>query len=384
LHGITGTNGKTTTVYMFAHILRKMGRRVAFWSTNQVEGIASPFRPSMTTPEAPDLHRFLREAWDRGAQDVVLEVSSHGLELSRVGGLSFRCAAITNITPDHLDFHESFASYVRAKARMKEHLASPGLLAVNADDPVVMSIAAQAPVPILPFGFSNEAQLCAEVLERQAHAIRFRLSYRGQVLGTSVLPVPGDHNVMNAMAAIAMALELGLAPGQAASILEDFVAVTRRLETLRVGPVTLISDVAMNQASYDAVMRTAGALKEPLVVVNALRGNRGPVVNQEIAEVLATWDASLHFAPVIVTASQARVHHLSVDYRVRHEECDAFMRAARARGLTVDFQAELEPALRHAVDRLDQGGILLLLGTFGMDDGLSVAQALLRAKFGSA
>ncbi|MCL4352761.1 MAG: Mur ligase family protein, partial [Firmicutes bacterium] len=76
LHAVTGTNGKTTTVYMLAAILAQAGHRVAFWTTNSVEGIAKPFRPSMTTPDAPQLHRFLREALDRGAQDVIIEVSS--------------------------------------------------------------------------------------------------------------------------------------------------------------------------------------------------------------------------------------------------------------------------------------------------------------------
>ena len=171
---------------------------------------------------------------------------------------------------------------------------------------------------------------------------------------------------------------LGVDALDAAHYLEDFSPAPRRLETIQVGSVTVISDVAMNRGSYDAVMQSVAVLGKPLVVVNALRGNRGLEVNADIARVLSEWDRRLHFQPLIVTSSDSHVQRLSVDYQVRPEEREAFLSAASQCGLTVEVHAELADALDEALARLPENGLLLLLGTFGMDDGLKMAEEKLR------
>ncbi len=378
LHAVTGTNGKTTTCYMLAHILSDDGRRAAFWTTNSVEGIALPFRPHMTTPHAPDLHRFLAEARTRGAQDVLVEVSSHALQLHRIQGLTFQAAAITNITPDHLDFHGSFDAYVEAKASLMDYVVPQGVVALNADDGIVASLAARARVKVVRFGFHPAADVRAEILQLGPDFSRWRWFYEGRLQGEVALPIPGRHNVQNALAALAMALHMGMDGPSAARALQRFVQAPRRLETLTVGGVTVISDVAMNRGSYDAVMRSIAELKRPVVVVNAIRGNRGTAVNQDIAETLADWNECLGFAPLIVTLSRQHVDRLAVDYRVRPDEVEAFLTTAGARGLAVDLFQELPEAMQAAMARVAPGGILLLLGTFGMDDGLALAEEALR------
>lgn len=379
LHAITGTNGKTTTAYMLAHILRRMGRRLAFWTTNSVEGMGStPFRPHMTTPDAPELHQFLRQARNQGAEDVVIEVSSHALQLGRVRGLGFKSAAVTNITPDHLDFHGTFTEYVKAKASLLASIQPDGMVALNADDPIVSTFAPHPPVRAVRFGMSLGAEVRAELEELGISHSLWRWVFGNRLEPEIRLPVPGQHNVMNALCALTMAVHLGVDAIEAASSLEDFTPAPRRLETIQIGDFTVTSDVAMNRGSYDAVMKSVMALRRPLVVVNAIRGNRGIAVNADIADVLADWDDLLHFAPVIVTASESHVNRLSVDYRARSEEVSAFADSAHNRGLSLEYHNELSDALDSALKRLNTGGVLLLLGTFGMDDGLKMAETKLR------
>lgn len=380
LHAVTGTNGKTTTVYMLAHLLAGMGRNVAFWSTNSVEGIAEPFRPSMTTPDPPDLHQFLREACDRGAEDILLEISSHALQLGRIDGLRFKTAGFTNITPDHLDFHGTFERYREVKARLLRYVEPDGVVALNADDLNIASLASESSAAVSLYGMGPDADVRAEILDLGVDFSRWRWFHHGRYAGEVRLTVPGVHNVMNALSAIAMALHMGLDAEEASRALGDFAPAPRRLETVQLEDFTIVSDVAMNRGSYDAVMQSVAAAARPVVVVNAIRGNRGVEVNRDIADVLADWNERLRFAPVVATLSETRISRLSVDYWVRPEEQMAFMDSAHRRGLAVDMHSELEDAIDAAIGRLPHGGVLLLLGTFGMDDGMAVAQKKLQVQ----
>jgi UDP-N-acetylmuramoyl-L-alanyl-D-glutamate--2,6-diaminopimelate ligase len=329
----------------------------------------------MTTPDAPALHQFLRAALDRGANDVILEVSSHALELGRIGGLLFETAAITNITPDHIDFHGSFEAYTRVKASLLQHLAPGGLAVLNHDDPVVYGLPGRDDVPHIDFGLSPGAEIRARIRELGVHHSRWEWFRQGDQMGEIRLPLPAAHNVMNALAALAMAMHAHVDPLTAAQALQDFSPAPRRLETVSVGDYTIVTDVAMNRGSYHAVMTWVQEIRRPLVVVNAIRGNRGPLVNRDIADVLADWNARLHFAPLVVSLSESHVARMAVDYRVRCEESDAFINQARRGGLALEIYRELPEALDQALNRLRPGGVLLLLGTFGMDDGLRLAQA---------
>ncbi len=375
LHGVTGTNGKTTTVYMLNHILKSVDSSTAIWSTNSVEGIPDPFRPHMTTPDAPELHRFLKDAIDHGARDVIMEVSSHALAIGRIDGLRFETGAITNITPDHLDFHGSYANYREAKASFMRYISPTGFTALNADDGEVVKLAKNAPVSVTLFGFAENADVRAQILELGIGFSRWEWWRNGQYQAEVRLPIPGQHNIANALAALSMATHLGIDPEQASRSLQAFVPAPRRLETMQIGDVTIISDVAMNRASYDAVMQSVELMGRPFVVVNAIRGNRGVRINEDIANILADWNDRLGFAPVVLTLSQSILSRLTVDYRVRSEEVEAFLVAADKRKMALTLYDELPDAIAKASARLAPGHILLLLGTFGMDDGLDLVKS---------
>ncbi|CAB1128168.1 UDP-N-acetylmuramoylalanyl-D-glutamate--2, 6-diaminopimelate ligase [Candidatus Hydrogenisulfobacillus filiaventi] len=392
LAGVTGTNGKTTTASHIAHLLEAglPGRPVAYWTTAEVFDGGRRFRPAWTTPEAPDLARFLDSARRHGARHAVIEVSSHALALDRVAGLTFRVGVVTNLSPDHLDFHGDLAGYTAAKRRLVAALTPPALALLNADDPVVAGFAAVSRVPVLFFGAGAKADLRLEdAVWDGGWRFRIRLSPRARSrwgLKTVIeerLALPGRHNLYNAVAALGAALELGANPGRVLAALPGLEAPVRRLAEQRVGPYRILDDVAMNSASYDAVLETLagqGIRGTRLVVVNALRGNRGPAVNAAIARRLAAWNRRLDFAPLLVSLSRQAVAALSADYRVRPEEQAAFEAAAREAGLPIVVYPELEEALQAAVARLTPGATLLLLGTFGMDPGPDLARALLEAR----
>src|ERR1700739_1703200 len=118
LVGVTGTNGKTTTTFLIKHLLERAGQRTGLIGTVSYEIGERGLPASRTTPESLDLQSILAQCVDARCANVVIEVSSHALELDRVDGISFRVAVFTNLTQDHLDFHPGMKEYFDAKARL--------------------------------------------------------------------------------------------------------------------------------------------------------------------------------------------------------------------------------------------------------------------------
>jgi UDP-N-acetylmuramoyl-L-alanyl-D-glutamate--2,6-diaminopimelate ligase len=145
LLGITGTNGKTSTTYLIESILRRTGRNVGLIGTVEIRYADLRERSVNTTPESLDLQRTLRNMCTRGIETVVMEVSSHGLELGRVEGCRFDIAAIGNVTQDHLDFHGTMDSYRDSKALLfSRHQPDGAIAVVNIDDPSAEDFTATA------------------------------------------------------------------------------------------------------------------------------------------------------------------------------------------------------------------------------------------------
>lgn len=255
--GITGTNGKTTTAQLLADMLRADGRKV---------GVIGTLTQARTTPEATDLQALLRSFVDDGCDSVVMEVSSHALELHRVAGVRFQVAIFTNLSQDHLDFHDSMESYFRAKARLfTTELAERAI--VNLDDPHGRLLYDAAVVPTDGYSINDaeELVLSADRSEFLVSGRRFELS------------IGGTFNVSNALAAIAAAHMLGVSP---AAIVEATrsASVPGRFEPVRAGqPFVVLIDFAHTPDGLDSVLRSARLSMAPtarLIVVFGCGGDR--------------------------------------------------------------------------------------------------------------
>jgi UDP-N-acetylmuramoyl-L-alanyl-D-glutamate--2,6-diaminopimelate ligase len=133
--GVTGTNGKTTTSYLLASILDAAGLRAGMLGTVAYRIAGEDREAARTTPESPDVQQLLNEMLEHGSQSAVMEVSSHALSLKRVDGIRFAAGVFTNLTRDHLDFHEDMEAYFAAKRRLFEMLLAGAPGVINLDDP---------------------------------------------------------------------------------------------------------------------------------------------------------------------------------------------------------------------------------------------------------
>jgi UDP-N-acetylmuramoyl-L-alanyl-D-glutamate--2,6-diaminopimelate ligase len=248
LVGITGTNGKTTTAFLVRHLFEAAGRRCGLLGTVKrvVAGVEEEVE--RTTPEAIDLQDTFRRMVDGGDVACAMEVSSHALELGRVSGITFACRVFTNLTQDHLDFHETMEAYFLAKRRLFE---DGGLAVVNVDDEYGRRLAAE--IDCVTFAIESDADYRARDVEFDLMGSRFSCATPdGEIRIES--PLPGVFNVMNVLGAVAAVRSLGVEEIS----LEGFGRVPGRFEPVDEGQdFGVLVDYAHTPDSLENVLRAA-------------------------------------------------------------------------------------------------------------------------------
>jgi len=253
--GVTGTNGKTTTVGLLRHVLHRDDHPAASIGTLGVlvgsAGTPVPGGSGLTTPGPVELQRVLRQLCTMGVRTVAMEVSSHSLDQRRVDAISFAAAVFTNLTRDHLDYHGTMESYRTAKLRLVGLLARDGVALFNGDDPAWRGVT-HAP-RAWSFGIDTPADVTARDVAFHAQGSRFLLV--APTGATSVeLPLIGDFNVANALAAASAALALGMSLVDVSARLACAPQVPGRLERLHATP-TVLRDYAHTPDALDRALR---------------------------------------------------------------------------------------------------------------------------------
>jgi len=249
--GITGTNGKTTTAFLVRHLLEAAGVQCGLLGTVKrvVGGVEEEVE--RTTPEAIDLQATFRRMLDGGDRACAMEVSSHALELGRVSGIHFGCRVFTNLTQDHLDFHETMEAYFEAKRRLFEQ---PGVSILNLDDEHGRRLAEEVEDPV-SFAIDHEAAYRARDIGFEVNGSTFTCQTPDGPVEVR-LPLPGLFNVQNALAAIAAVRSLGVDPPPDA--LESFGRVPGRFESVDEGQdFGVLVDYAHTPDSLENVLRAA-------------------------------------------------------------------------------------------------------------------------------
>ncbi|MEZ5963314.1 MAG: UDP-N-acetylmuramoyl-L-alanyl-D-glutamate--2,6-diaminopimelate ligase [Planctomycetota bacterium] len=278
--GVTGTNGKTSTTHLIRSCMEGARWKVGLLGTIAYEFDGRRLPASNTTPDAARLQGYLREMVDRSLDACVLEVSSHALEQQRVRDVQFRAGVFLNLSQDHLDYHGDMRSYCRAKAKLFEMLPRGASACINMDDRAgrTMREALAPGVELITFGHDRDAMIRAERVRPTLQGTSFEITLpHGRV--ELHLPLPGLHNVQNALAAAASSVALGLSDLTVAQALEDATPVRGRLQ--RVGgrnhAVRVFVDYAHTPDALEKVCATLSGLGQGrLLVVFGCGGDRDP------------------------------------------------------------------------------------------------------------
>lgn len=394
LIGVTGTDGKTTTTQLIATVLEVAGRRTGWLTTVDVK-IGAERRPNSfqhTTPEAVEVQAFLRALVDAGGEVGVLEVSSHALALQRVRGCRFDLAVFTNLSPEHLNFHGDFESYLQAKATLFRMLGQPSAKRgpragiINADDASAERFRAACPAPVLTYGLEAPADITARAVRLGPRGAAFILATpAGEVeVQTRLL---GRFNVLNWLAAAAAAHALGVGPSVVAAAAAQLPPVRGRMEPVECGqPFGVVVDFAHTPQALQTALRTVRehtAGRVLLVFGNA--GERDPANRPAMGRIAAeladffvlTMDDPLHEDPAEIAEAAAR----------------GAERAGAARGERFVIELDRRRAIALAIDRARPGDTVLLAGKGHESrmlvgdarlpwDDRRVAEELLRARYG--
>ncbi|HEV7389366.1 MAG TPA: UDP-N-acetylmuramoyl-L-alanyl-D-glutamate--2,6-diaminopimelate ligase [Gemmatimonadaceae bacterium] len=275
LLGVTGTNGKTTTTSIMRHLFDEGGGSSASIGTLGVlvgsAGEVMPGGSGLTTPGPVELQRVLRALADDGVRTIAMEVSSHSLDQRRVEGLEFDVGVFTNLTRDHLDYHGTMERYFQAKALLLDYLKPKGTAVINADASEWASL--QWKGRRLTFGVRARADIRAESVRFTGEGSEWRL-VTPSGSASIALPLIGDVNVENAIAAAAGAFALGQPLDEVARRLNSVPQVAGRLEIISTRP-TVLRDYAHTPDALERSLKTARAFtKGRLIVVFGCGGDR--------------------------------------------------------------------------------------------------------------
>jgi UDP-N-acetylmuramoyl-L-alanyl-D-glutamate--2,6-diaminopimelate ligase len=273
--GVTGTNGKTTTVWLLRHLLggRYPAASLGTLGVIGAEGGWLPGEESLTTPGPVELAALLRTLVERGVKAVAMEVSSHALAQARVHGVRFDAAVFTDLTRDHLDYHGTVEAYLAAKRSLVDLLRPDGVAVVNGEDPAWSGLGEVAPRSV-SFGIAPPAEVWVDELEFGAHGARFRL-VTGEGRVQVELPLLGAFNVQNALGAAAAALALGIPLEEVAARLATTPQVPGRLERISTTPCPVLRDYAHTPDALERVLTALRPLvRGRLIVVFGAGGDR--------------------------------------------------------------------------------------------------------------
>lgn len=270
--GITGTNGKTTTAFMSRSIMAAAGRRPGLIGTVQYEIGARHIPAGRTTPEAVDLQSMMDQMVQSNCKSVVMEVSSHALDQRRVWGTDFDVGVFTNLSQDHLDYHNSMQDYFNAKSRLFRGLGQgekKAAAVINIDSSWGMQLAAinGFRVQAITYGLHPAADVRAENVEMNRGGSSFTLH---TLWGNAdvTLPMPGDFNISNALAAAAACGSLGVDVSLIADVLSSLDPVPGRLQpVLNDRDLDVYVDYAHTPDALNNVLNTLREITEQRILL---------------------------------------------------------------------------------------------------------------------
>lgn len=348
--GVTGTNGKTTTTYMIKSIAEHYGKKVGIIGTIRNMIGSESVQTERTTPESVDLFALLRRMADAKCDIVVMEVSSHALEQSRVHGIRFDAALFTNLTQDHLDYHKTFDNYLNAK---KILFYNADRRVINLDDPYARRIMEGIDTPVLTFGVKEQADICAKEIEISTAGVRFMLHTPEKDCRMNI-PIPGLFSVFNAMGSVGLALSIGIPLDVIREGLESMTSVSGRMDPVTAGmdvPYSVFVDYAHTPDALENVLKTVHEFaKKRVITVFGCGGNR----DRAKRPIMGSIAARLSDIAIITSDNPRNENPMDI--------IDSIAEGVKPTGVKYVIIENRRDAIRHALSIAEPGDVVMIAG----------------------
>lgn len=349
LVGITGTNGKTTTVTLLYHMFTDLGYSCGLLSTIANYVGKSKYEAVNTTSDPITINALLARMADSGCEYCFMEVSSIGVQQERVSGLKFKVGIFSNLTHDHLDYHKTFAEYLRCKKMFFDMLPADACAITNADDRNGMVMVQNTKAKVITYSCKSIADHTCRIMEESFDGMQLRIDGI-----ESWTKLTGKHNAYNILAIYSTAVTLGISPEEALIAISRLDPAPGRLETIH-GPkgITVVIDYAHTPDALENVLVTLRdvAPEKELICVFGCGGDRDKTKRPEMGQT-----AQRLADRVVVTSDNSRTE--------RTEDIMNDIKAGmdvkgRAKSL---FIADREEAIRTAIMLASPGATVLLAG----------------------
>jgi len=288
LIGITGTNGKTTIAYLLESILKADGYRTGVTGTVNYRYDNTVLPASHTTPESLDLQKMLREMADAGVTHVMMEVSSHAIDLKRVDGCEYDVGIFTNLSREHLDYHHTMEEYFQAKKRFFTDMLVGRVAVVNGDDPWGVKLRDEIHAPSITFGMSKSCDVWSTDYSISINGITANIQGPDGEFPISSSMV-GKFNLYNILAAVAAAQSLGIRRESIRSGIENMESVPGRLERVNMpGDPAVFVDYAHTGDALEKVLQNLSDFKKGrIITVFGCGGDRDTTKRPVMGEIAA-------------------------------------------------------------------------------------------------
>jgi UDP-N-acetylmuramoyl-L-alanyl-D-glutamate--2,6-diaminopimelate ligase len=350
LVGITGTNGKTSTATLLYRLFRALGHKCGLISTVEVRVGNRTIASTHTTPDAMRLNELLAEMVAEKVTYCFMEVSSHSVVQERITGLEFDVAVFTNITHDHLDYHGTFAAYIKAKKRFFDELGEEAVALVNADDPNGSVMVQNTKATRRSYAVRNMADLHARIIENQLTGLHLNID--GHDVYTRLV---GEFNASNLLAVYGVATILGQAPLDVLTALSDLDPPRGRFQVIRgAGGVIGIVDYAHTPDALKNVLSTINDVcgeEERVITVVGCGGDRDRTKRPIMARIAADLSHT-----VVLTSDNPRSEDPNT---IIHEMRTGLTVVDRSKVLV---NADRHEAIRMAVTLARPGDVVLVAG----------------------
>ncbi len=290
--GVTGTNGKTTITHLIQAILEEAGKKTGILGTLYARIDDLEINLGHTTPESLDIEAFMRSVAAKDGQYVVMEVSSHALDLGRVDQIAFDVAVFSNLTQDHLDYHLTMDSYKESKLELFRSVAEgKGKFAIiNADDPYAQDFITVSGGRQFTYGINQPADVRAIKLESNLKGSRFTVVTAQEEFEVNMKLI-GLFSVYNALAAISFAIKEGLDSALIKSALEKLGGVAGRFEQVDCGQdFTVVVDYAHTPDGLENILKTGRQIVENrMITVFGCGGDRDKTKRPQMGKIAAQY-----------------------------------------------------------------------------------------------
>ncbi len=349
LVGITGTNGKTTTVTLLYNMFRALGHECGLLSTIANYVGSRRVETANTTSDPVTVNSLLSEMVEAGCEYCFMEVSSIGVDQQRIAGLEFKAGIFSNLTHDHLDYHGTFANYLRCKQRFFDSLPKDAFAITNADDRNGMTMVQNTSAKVITYSCRGAADHCCRVMEESFEGMLLKID--GTEVWTRLI---GAHNASNILAIYSTAVSLGIPKDEALLSISTLLPAKGRLETIS-GPkgLNVVIDYAHTPDALENVLKTLRdvAPDRELICLFGCGGDRDRSKRPEMAAV-----AGRYADRIFLTSDNSRSE--------RTEDIIAEIRTgldADALARTVSIPDRRE-AIRAAISLAPQNSTVLLAG----------------------